>query len=62
MQTQPVLRVHELTTCFDGDDTTVVVVDTGSSDTYGLILGVVPIDDGARADQLEAAIASLEIG
>jgi peptide/nickel transport system ATP-binding protein len=42
MQTQPVLRVRDLTTCFDGDDTTVVAVDRLSfelmpGETLGLV-------------------------
>lgn len=42
MQTQPVLRVHDLTTCFDGDDTTVVAVDRLSFDLMpGETLGLV---------------------
>ena len=42
MQTQPVLRVHDLTTCFDGDETTVVAVDRLSFDLMpGETLGLV---------------------
>ncbi|WP_338881210.1 ABC transporter ATP-binding protein [Achromobacter veterisilvae] len=42
MQPQPVLRVHDLTTCFDGDDTTVVAVDGLSFDLLpGETLGLV---------------------
>ncbi|KGD96028.1 peptide ABC transporter ATP-binding protein [Achromobacter sp. RTa] len=42
MQTQPVLRVHELTTCFDGDEATVVAVDGLSFDLLpGETLGLV---------------------
>ncbi len=42
MQPTPVLRVHDLTTCFDGDDTTVVAVDKLSfellpGETLGLV-------------------------
>ena len=42
MQPNPVLRVHDLTTCFDGDDTTVVAVDKLSfellpGETLGLV-------------------------
>ena len=42
MQTQPVLRVHDLTTCFDGDETTVLAVDRLSfylmpGETLGLV-------------------------
>lgn len=42
MQTQPVLRVHDLTTCFDGDETTVLAVDRLSFDLMpGETLGLV---------------------
>jgi peptide/nickel transport system ATP-binding protein len=42
MQPNPVLRVHDLTTCFDGDDTTVVAVDKLSFDLLpGETLGLV---------------------
>ena len=42
MQPTPVLRVHDLTTCFDGDDTTVVAVDKLSFDLLpGETLGLV---------------------
>ncbi|WP_313492367.1 ABC transporter ATP-binding protein, partial [Achromobacter animicus] len=42
MQTQPVLRVQDLTTCFDGDDTTVLAVDKLSFDLLpGETLGLV---------------------
>ncbi len=42
MQTQPVLRVRDLTTCFDGDETTVVAVDRLSFDLMpGETLGLV---------------------
>ena len=42
MQLTPVLRVHDLTTCFDGDDTTVVAVDKLSFDLLpGETLGLV---------------------
>ncbi|WLW60694.1 ABC transporter ATP-binding protein [Achromobacter aegrifaciens] len=42
MQTQPVLRVHDLTTCFDGDETTVLAVDHLSFDLMpGETLGLV---------------------
>jgi hypothetical protein len=55
------LRVSDPAVTMGGDDVTVIVVDTGSADTYGLFLGVVPIGDGARGDQLEAAIESLDV-
>ncbi|MNK31017.1 Oligopeptide transport ATP-binding protein OppD [compost metagenome] len=42
MQPNPVLRVHDLTTCFDGDETTVVAVDKLSFDLLpGETLGLV---------------------
>ena len=42
MQTQPVLRVHDLTTCFDGDETTALAVDRLSFDLMpGETLGLV---------------------
>ncbi|MGS1105802.1 ABC transporter ATP-binding protein [Achromobacter anxifer] len=42
MQTQPVLRVRDLTTCFDGDETTVLAVDRLSFDLMpGETLGLV---------------------
>ena len=42
MQTRPVLRVQDLTTCFDGDDTTVLAVDKLSFDLLpGETLGLV---------------------
>jgi peptide/nickel transport system ATP-binding protein len=42
MQTSPVLRVQDLTTCFDGDDTTVLAVDKLSFDLLpGETLGLV---------------------
>ena len=42
MQPDPVLRVHDLTTCFDGDDTTVLAVDKLSFDLLpGETLGLV---------------------
>lgn len=42
MQPTPVLRVHDLTTCFDGDETTVVAVDKLSFDLLpGETLGLV---------------------
>ncbi|MGE8656764.1 MAG: ABC transporter ATP-binding protein [Achromobacter sp.] len=42
MPSQPVLRVHDLTTCFDGDETTVLAVDGLSFDLMpGETLGLV---------------------
>ncbi len=42
MQTRPVLSVRDLTTCFDGDETTVVAVDGLSFDLMpGETLGLV---------------------
>ena len=50
MQTQPVLRVHDLTTCFDGDETTALAVDRLSFDLMpGETLGLVGESGGGKS-------------
>lgn len=56
------LRVSDPEVTYGGDETTVIVVDTGDADSYGMFLGVVPIGESSYEDQLESTISGIKVG
>ncbi|QSR24390.1 hypothetical protein CFH99_01975 [Nocardioides aromaticivorans] len=56
------LRVSDPEVTYGGDQTTVIVVDTGDADSYGMFLGVVPLGESSYEAQLESTISGIEVG
>lgn len=56
------LRVSDPAVTYGGDQTTVIVVDTGDADSFGMFLGVVPLGESSYEDQLESTISGIEVG
>ncbi|MBS43708.1 MAG: hypothetical protein CMH83_11225 [Nocardioides sp.] len=44
-----------------GDRATIVVVDTGDADSYGVFVSVVPLDDQAMADEQDVQVTKLRL-
>ncbi|HWJ11978.1 MAG TPA: hypothetical protein VNS46_21525 [Nocardioides sp.] len=56
------LRVSDPEVTYGGDQTTVIVVDTGDAASFGLFLGVVPLGEADREAELESTIAAIKAG
>lgn len=56
------LRVSDPQVTPGGDQTTVIVVDTGDEESFGLFLGVVPLGDAAKEGELEETIGAIKVG
>lgn len=56
------LRVSDPAVTYGGDQTTVIVLDTGDADSFGMFLGVVPIGESAMEAELESTIEAIKVG
>ncbi len=56
------LRVSDPEVTYGGDQTTVIVLDTGDPDSFGLFLGVVPLGESSYEAELEDTIAGIKVG
>lgn len=56
------LRVSDPEVTYGGDQTTVIVVDTGDAESYGMFLGVVPLGESSLEDELENTITDIKVG
>lgn len=56
------LRVSDPEVTPGGDQTTVIVLDTGDEESFGLFLGVVPLGDSAKEAELEETIEAIQVG
>lgn len=56
------LRVSDPEVTYGGDQTTVIVLDTGDPDSFGLFLGVVPLGESSYEAELEDTIAAIKVG
>lgn len=56
------LRVSDPEVTYGGDQTTVIVLDTGDADSFGLFLGVVPLGESAYEAELEDTIEAIKVG
>ncbi|WP_418061708.1 DUF2510 domain-containing protein [Pimelobacter simplex] len=55
------LRVKQTGLPYEGDVTTVIVVDTGNPSEYGLFIGLVPIGDQTLGAQVEDVVAAITV-
>lgn len=56
------IRVKDPEVSVEGDVTTVIVVDTGDPDTYGVFISAAPIGDAGRIADAEAVAGSIKVG
>lgn len=54
------IRVKDSEVTVEGDVTTVIVLDTGDADSYGVFIGVAPIGDTAKIAQAERVAKSIK--